>query len=520
MVLQRQHGWVVPEYVVAQGRNDHGLLHRIGGLGDGIASEVDDAGHGGHGTAVAVVILRYPPPMSTLTSEKKFNSNPRMSFSLGSRLSFMMFLQFAIWGAWLPFLADYLSINLKFEGYEIGWMFTAGGVGAILGPFIAGQIADRWFNTEKYLGLSHLAGAVVVWIMSTVQNTPVEGEVGTGFWFFLSLAILYSLIYAPTLALTNSLAFHHMPDRDRDFGRIRLWGTLGWIAVGIGVGQLLYLYFTPVGATIPEKEIEQAAGMVNAFRISAVIGVVMGIYCFTLPRTPPKPGKQKFALAETLKEVRSAPLVTLFLIAVPVSMIHQFYFIYTGPFLRGHQNKGEELTQAINSIFGVGGGGLMTIGQGMEILVLFFIPFIAAKWSRKTLLIIGLAAYAARMFLFSQVDWLSSAVGIPEMVTLIAGVSLHGICFGCFIFVAFMIVDEECSGDVKATAQNLFNLVIVGIGTVVGSLFTLNLVGVWATTNGETDYSKLFSVPMYMAIGCLLLMLAFYPGRKELAERT
>ena len=171
----------------------------------------------------------------------------------------------------------------------------------------------------------------------------------------------------------------------------------------------------------------------------------------------------------------------------------------------------------------------MTIGQGMEILVLFFIPFIAAKWSRKTLLIIGLAAYAARMFLFSQVDWLSSAIDIPEMVTLIAGVSLHGICFGCFIFVAFMIVDEECSDDVKATAQNLFNLVIVGIGTVVGSLFTLNLVGEWATsmvtdstgaTKAVTDYTRLFSVPMYMAIGCLLLMLAFYPGRKELAERT
>ena len=243
---------------------------------------------------------------------------PRMGLGLGSRLSFMMFLQYAIWGAWLPFLYVFLSTDRQFQDYEIGWMFTAGGVGAILGPFIAGQVADRWFNTERYLGLSHIAGAVIVWIMSMVQNDPVEGGVGTGFWLFLSLSIAYSLIYAPTIALTNSLAFHHMPDRDRDFGRVRLWGTLGWIAVGIGVGQLLLHYFTPAEATEGEQLKEQAAGMVYAFRISAVLGLAMGLYCFTLPRTPPQEGKERFAFAETIREVRSSPLVTLFLIAVDV----------------------------------------------------------------------------------------------------------------------------------------------------------------------------------------------------------
>ena len=449
-------------------------------------------------------------------------ATPRMGFGLGSRLSLMMFLQYAIWGAWLPFLFVFLKDELRFEGWEIGWMFTAGGIGAIFGPFIAGQVADRYFNTERYLGLSHVAGAFVVFFMSRVENIPsaIEGGVGSGFWLFLSLSILYSLIYAPTIALTNSLAFHHMPDRDRDFGRVRLWGTLGWIAVGIFVGQLLYMYYTPLDATAKVMAAEQAAGMVNAFRISAILGLAMGIYCFTLPRTPPQSGKEKFAFAETLREVRSAPLVVLFLVAVPISMIHQFYFIYTAPFLLEYQNNGEGLTKAINSIFGVGGGGLMTIGQCMEIVVLFLIPFVAAKWSRKTLLIIGIAAYAARMFLFSQVDWLNSAVGIPDMVTLITGVTLHGLCFGCFIFVAFMIVDEECSSDVKATAQNLFNLIIVGVGIVVGSLFSTMLVGEWATIDGTLDFGRLFSVPMYMAIGCLLLMLAFYPGRKDLAGRS
>ena len=447
---------------------------------------------------------------------------PRMGLGLGSRLSFMMFLQYAIWGAWLPFLYVFLNTHLKFKGDEIGWMFTAGGVGAILGPFIAGQVADRWFNTEKYLGLSHIAGAVIVWIMSITQNTPSDDGVGSGFWLFLSLSIAYSLIYSPTIALTNSLAFHHMPDRDRDFGRVRLWGTIGWIAVGIFVGQLLLRFFTPADGTEAERLTEQAAGMTYAFRISAILGLAMGLYCFTLPRTPPQKGKERFAFAETLREVRRAPLVTLFLIAVPVSMIHQFYFIYTGPFLTGFQNQDGGFTNVVNSIFGVGGGGMMVLGQVTEILVLFLIPFVAAKWSRKTLLGIGLLAYAVRMFLFAEVEGVMQSIGIPSMVTLLVGVSLHGICFGCFIFVAFMIVDEECTGDVKATAQNLFNLVIVGIGIVVGSLFTTMLVGEWATPEGAKApvYETLFLVPMYMAVGCLLLLLAFYPSRKELSELT
>jgi MFS family permease len=254
----------------------------------------------------------------------------------------------------------------------------------------------------------------------------------------------------------------------------------------------------------------------------------MGVYCFFLPRTPPQRGEQKFAVAETLKEVRRNPLLMLFLIAVPVSMIHQFYFVYTSQFLGAYQNEAGATAEAINKVLGVGGGGLMTIGQMTEILVLAIIPLVAAKWSRKTLLLIGLCAYALRMFLFSQVQWLHVDVGIPELATLIAGVSLHGLCFGCFIFVAFMVVDEETTKDVKATAQNLFNLVIVGIGIVAGSLVA-GYIGEWAThavMEGGTavidgdgnpvmakDWSQLFSVPMYAALACLALMLAFYPRR-------
>ena len=150
---------------------------------------------------------------------------------LNFKLSAMMFLQYAIWGAWLPLLYPYLKNHMKFADGDIGNMFAVGAIGAILAPFIAGQIADRFFRTERFLALSHLAGAAVVWQLASIE--PGEGAVNQ----FLIFSLIYSLIYSPTLSLTNSLSFHHLPDRDRDFGRVRVWGTVGWIAVGIFFGQ-------------------------------------------------------------------------------------------------------------------------------------------------------------------------------------------------------------------------------------------------------------------------------------------
>ena len=154
---------------------------------------------------------------------------PALSPSLNGKLSGMMFLQYAIWGAWLPLLWPYLSGHIGMDADQIGTMFAVGAIGAIVAPFIAGQIADRYFNTEKFLAISHILGAVLVFQLASI----------TSYWGFLAFSLGYSLIYSPTLSLTNSLAFHHLPDRDRDFGRVRVWGTVGWIVVGIGIGQWL-----------------------------------------------------------------------------------------------------------------------------------------------------------------------------------------------------------------------------------------------------------------------------------------
>jgi nucleoside transporter len=416
----------------------------------------------------------------------------------------MMFLQYAIWGAWLPILLPFLSGVRGFEPSEIADMFAVGAIGAIVAPFVAGQIADRLFNTERFLGISHLLGGLLVWQLAWLES----------YSSFLVFSLLYSLVYSPTLSLTNSLAFHHLPDRDRDFGRVRVWGTVGWIAVGIGVGQWLLHVHTPEGASPEAVAAAQDAGRAGAFRLSGFLGIAMGIYCFFLPRTPPqKRGTQDdgsgSATTAALREVKRNPLITLFLLAVPVSCIHQFYFIHAAGFLSSYQRNLGGLSSSINHVFGVGGGGLMTIGQMTEILVLAFLPIFARRVSRKTLLAMGLAAYGLRMFLFAYVE----ALPFPQAATLILGISLHGFCYGCFIFVAYMIVDEECTSDVRASAQSLFNLVIVGIGIIVGSKVT-GWVTEWATFDGTLDYRTLFSYPLWASIVCLVLLFAFYPGSR------
>jgi nucleoside transporter len=416
------------------------------------------------------------------------------------RLSAMMFLQYAIWGAWLPLLWPFLANVRGMDGTQIGTMFSVGAIGAIVAPFIAGQIADRWFATEKFLAASHVVGGVLVW-----QLASIESYAG-----FLAFSLAYSLVYSPTLSLTNSIAFHHLVDRDREFGKVRAWGTIGWIAVGIGIGQWLLHRHSPEGATGAALDAARYAGMADAFRLSAVLGIALGLFCLALPHTPPTRGSARNATFEAIREVKhSRTLLVLFLLAIPVSCIHQFYFVHTAGFLGQFQSGAAE---AINRVFGVGGGGLMTVGQMSEFAVLALAPLFAKKLSRKLLLAIGLWAYALRMAIFAYSE------AIPESIRTLAvvlGIAMHGLCFGCFIFVAFMVVDEETSSDVRASAQSLFNLVIVGVGIIVGSL-AAGKVAEWAKVDGALDYQRLFSIPMWGAFGCLALLAAFYrPGRND-----
>jgi nucleoside transporter len=430
--------------------------------------------------------------------EATASTAPPLTPKLNGQLSIMMLLQYAIWGAWLPIFFPFLTTYRGFSGAQAGTLFAVGAIGALVAPFLAGQLADRYFNTEKYLGVSHILGGLLVWQLAKIESY-------SGLMIF---GILYALVYVPTLGLSNSLAFTHLPDRDRDFGRVRVWGTIGWIAVGIGVGHWLRIMHTPTGVPPAEVLKAQAQGMGDAFKLSALLGWALGVWCFTLPKTPPKPGQKKFAPFQALAEIRKMPLLVLFLISFPMSCVHQFYFVRTSGFLATLQSSATaSIDKFFANVFGVGGGGLMTIGQIAELAVLAFMPILAKKLSRKMLLTVGVLAYTFRFAVFAY---------LPFTAAVVPALALHGLCFGCFFFVAFMIVDEETSSDVRASAQGLYNLVIMALGVIAGNFFA-GQVDVWATKDKVTNFQTLFSIPMWICVGCLALLVLFYPSKRKAA---
>src|SRR3954447_19692581 len=179
------------------------------------------------------------------------------------RLSAMMFLQFAIQGAWLPLLFQYFNEYRAFSATQVGWLLAFGAIGAVVSPFIAGQLADRHMNAEWFMTLSHVIGAVVVWIFAEVTNL----------YALSALSFFYGVLYTPTLATANAISFAHLPDRDRDFGKVRVWGTIGWIVVGISVGQYLYRTQTPsldsaVQQLVEDKQYssEEAAALTTEYK--------------------------------------------------------------------------------------------------------------------------------------------------------------------------------------------------------------------------------------------------------------
>ena len=526
--------------------------------------------------------------MDRLSLECGIVSAPPLGPGLNARLSIMMFLQYGIWGAWLPLFFSYLTEYRGFSGEDAGLMFSIAAIGALVAPFVAGQIADRLFNTEKFLGLSHIIGAALVWQLAEFAS----------FWSLLVFGLVYSLVYAPTLSLTNALAFHHLPDRDRDFGKVRVWGTIGWIVVGIGMGQyLLHSYnwsdedavqalvheVLPSGIpadlrasledpdivkglmNLPEAPSDQAmavrnvldldglakdparlaeiratlvgaeggdltpeakailmggilfsedaikerkarhlaGGKADSFKLSAILGLILGLFCFSLPKTPPHKGESPLAFVAAFTEVKLQPLLTLFLVSFPIACVHQFYFVRTEGFLGSLDVE----TPLIDSIFGIGGGP-MTIGQIAEIFVLALMPLAATRFSRKALLTVGLLAYIVRFAVFAY---------LPYAWAVYPALALHGLCFGCFFFIAFMIIDESTTSDVRASAQSLYNLVIIGVGVIVGNL-AAGYVDTLAMTDEGVDFRILFSVPMWVTMACLMALLVLYPEGKRAAE--
>ena len=365
------------------------------------------------------------------------------------RLSLMMFLQYAVWGAWLPVAARYMSAGtdvggLGFAPTEIGKILgLAGSIGALAAPFLAGQVADRYFRTERFLAFLLIVGGAVKWI--TASQTSYDA------WLWLSIA--YSVVYMPTLALSNSMAFTHLEDEERQFPLVRVWGTLGWIAASwifpmVWLQSDLSFQLLPpflVGTEVADS----TARLADSLRFSALISFGYALFCLALPATPPKRGAaEPLAFRAAFGLLRRPSFAVLVLASLAVSVIHQIYFLQT-PIFFSH------LGLADSQI-----GPVMTLGQVSEILVMAGLGWMLKRLGFRVVIFLGALAYFARYAIWGFTDW--------PVSMLVGSQILHGVCYGCFFAGAFIYVDKLASADIRHSAQTVFGILILGGGPVLG----------------------------------------------------
>lgn len=350
------------------------------------------------------------------------------------KLSLMMFIQFFVWGCWYATIAFYMSA----QGMEdlTQWPYTVNPIAAIVAPFFLGLVADRYFATEKILGVLHLIGGVFMLLVPQATENPV---------LFITLLLLYNLCFMPTLGLSNTLSFHHMDDQEKQFPKVRVWGTIGWIVAGLYISYIL-------GAFVAEGVKPEATNL--PVISSGVASLILGIYCFFLPNTPPQGAGESVSVRtiiglDALKHLGSKPfyifIISSLLICIPLAAYYNLTQIFIGA-------AGFEKVAATQ-----------TLGQVSEIVFMLAIPFFFRRYGVKWMLIIGMGAWALRYFLF--------AFAAPNAVTwmILLGIVLHGICYDFFFVTGQIYVDKKSTPALRGQAQGFLVFVTYGIGMLIGA---------------------------------------------------
>ena len=389
-----------------------------------------------------------------------------------ARFGTMMFLEYVIWGSWLPLLALYLSDVLRFSGAEIGWIFATQAIACVVALFAGGQAADRLMSTEKLLALCHAVGGTAMFALAAQ----------TSFWPFLAIMLVYQLAYVPTLSLTNAILFRHVSDARSEFGTIRMWGTIGWIAAS---WPFVFILAGKSGA-------ELHGALSSIFVVAGVASYALAGFSLTLPATPPvKDAPARNAPFEAIRLLAVPSLFVLFVVTFIDALVHQCYFQWTSPFL-------ERAGLAANWIMPA-----MSIGQIAEIATMAALGLVLKRFGWRTTMAVGIAAHAARFFVY--------AIGEPLWLMIAVNV-VHGMCYAFFFAAVYIFVDEQFPRDSRASAQGLFNLLILGLGPFAGSLLWGELADRFRTPTGEVDFQTLFLVPAWLGVAAtVLLLIAFHP---------
>ncbi len=396
------------------------------------------------------------------------------------RLSVMMFLQFFIWGGWFVTLGTFLGGTLGASGGEIGMAFSTQSWGAIIAPFIIGLIADRFFNAERILGILHLVGAVLMYLMYQ------SGD----FASFYPYVLGYMIAYMPTLALVNSVSFGQMKDPAKEFGKIRVWGTIGWIVAGLVIS---YVFSWDSQQAI-------ADGMLrNTFMLCAIASAALGVYSFTLPATPPaSKGQEASGLGEllgldALSLLKDKNFLVFFLSSVLICIPLAFYYQNANPFLTeiGVENA----------------TGKMTLGQVSEVLFMLALPVFLNRFGIKLTLMLGMAAWVLRYALFA----LGDADG--GVMLLIVGIALHGICYDFFFVSGQIYTNAKATEQCKSAAQGLITLATYGVGMLVGFWVAGQVTDAYVTDAGH-DWAPIWYFPAGFALAVLVIFVLLFKGEK------
>ncbi|MCG3121649.1 MAG: putative nucleoside transporter YegT [Phycisphaerales bacterium] len=410
------------------------------------------------------------------------------------KLSAMMFLQFFLWGAWFVTLGPFL-VNRQADASTIGNAYTTAPIGAILAPVFLGMIADRFFATQLVLGVLHLVGGALLLLAPSVA----PASQGDSPWLFIGVLLAHMLCYMPTLGLTNTLAFHHMTDPEKQFPKVRVLGTIGWIAAGMAVAFAAQLVVPDDAAPADKLEALRAAKP-HFFYIAGVSGILLGLYSFFLPHTPPPARGKPFSLstalgfeAISLLKDRNFLIFILasFLVCIPLAAYYSFAATYAGK--AGMANVPFK----------------MTFGQMSEIFFMLVMPLFFARLGVKWMLAVGMLAWVIRYGLFAGA-W-DPVGGNHVMWMILAGIVLHGICYDFFFVTGFIYVDKKCPTTVRGQAQGLLVLVTQGLGMFVGNQVFPRIVNAFTTKGGPeggdvVDWRMVWIVPSGAA---LLILIGF-----------
>ena len=389
------------------------------------------------------------------------------------QLCVMMFLNFFAWGAWYVTMGTYLKSIPGVTDVQVGIAYGTQSLGAIIAPFFIGLIADRFFAAQKILGVLHILGAGLMYYISTVDN----------FSAFYPALLVYMILYMPTLALVNAVSFKQINNPEKEFANIRVWGTIGWIIAGLMIGWLAW---------------ERENTLINTFLLTAIVSLLLGLFSFTLPNTPPaRTGKTTFRDIIGLDAIgllKERNFLIFFISSLLICIPLAFYYQETNIFL--------------NELKVDGAAGKMTFGQMSEMIFLFLMPLFFIRLGVKKMLLIGMIAWSIRYLLFAYGDAGSG------MWMLYAGIILHGICYD-FFFVTGQIYTNEKAGDkFRSSAQGMITLATYGVGMLIGFWIAGLTAEKYATADGHL-WKNIWMVPAGIAFLVFLFFAIFFKDRKR-----